>query len=529
MLTIAIIDFGSQVTQLIARRVRELGVYSEVFSVDTDFPALLAQGKKIAAFILSGGPNSVSELQNIPKVVADVLEINLKTGTPIMGICYGFQLLAHSFSSTVESDKAREYGHAQLQIVGESAITKGIWSVGQTACVWMSHSDSVVDNVPQGFNIVARSMNTQAIAFISNEERKIYGLQFHPEVSHTPEGRDILNSFLTTVGCARNWTVSSFLNTQIDDIRRTVGDGVVVAAISGGVDSSVASVLLHRAIGDQLKCVFVDTGLLRKGEVETVREFFVDKLKMSVSIVSAASLFIERLRGVVDPEEKRKIIGNTFIEVFEQEAKKLGDAQFLMQGTIYPDVIESGASGSGVKIKSHHNVGGLPENMNLSLVEPLRCLFKDEVRALGSELGLPDVILNRHPFPGPGLAVRIIGEVTEEKLQLLQEIDNIYISMLYESGLYHDIWQAFSVLIPARTVGVMGDSRTYGHVCCLRAVTSSDGMTADCFPFGEDKEKQLKFLEFLQKVSVAIVGSLPRVNRVVYDVTSKPPATIEWE
>ncbi|MDB1135622.1 glutamine-hydrolyzing GMP synthase [Candidatus Anaplasma sp. TIGMIC] len=529
MFTIAIIDFGSQVTQLIARRVRELGVYSEVFPVDTDFFALMNTGKQIAAFILSGGPDSVADLQQLPKVVTDVLDINAKLGTPVLGICYGFQLLAHNLGIRVEQGNRREFGNAQLAVVAESAITKGIWSVGGTVRVWMSHSDSVVDNMPESFRVVARSAETGAVAFISNEEKKIYGLQFHPEVSHTPDGRDILNSFLTVVGCTRDWTVKTFLHTQIDDIKNTVGGELVVAAISGGVDSSVSSVLVHKAIGDRLKCVFVDTGCLRKGEVDAVQRLFVDKLGMSVSVVMASSLFLDRLSGVVDPEEKRMIIGNTFIEVFEKEAERFGDVKFLMQGTIYPDVIESGVSGSGVKIKSHHNVGGLPDRMKMALVEPIRCLFKDEVRSLGRELGLPDVVLERHPFPGPGLAVRVIGEVTEEKLALLREVDSIYIDALFDSGLYHDIWQAFAVLMPSRTVGVMGDSRTYGYVCGLRAVTSNDGMTADSFPFGEPPEKQLKFLEFLQKVGGAIVRGVPGINRVVYDITSKPPATIEWE
>ncbi|MFV9839199.1 MAG: glutamine-hydrolyzing GMP synthase [Aaplasma endosymbiont of Hyalomma asiaticum] len=529
MFTVAIVDFGSQVTQLIARRIRELGVYSEVFTVDTDFGTLIEEGKQIQAFILSGGPNSVSDSCEIPKVIPDILDMNARHGIPVLGICYGFQILAYSFGITVNPEQAREYGDTPLEIVEESAITKGVWNIGDVVHVWMSHSDSVLDDIPSGFKVVARSAITGAVALLSNDARKIYGMQFHPEVSHTSDGKDILNSFLTMVNCTRDWSVSTFLQTQIDDIRSLVGSELAVAAISGGVDSSVASVLTHKAIGNNLKCVFVDTGCLRKGEVDTVRKLFVDKLKMSVLLVDASSLFVERLAGVVDPEEKRKVIGKTFIEIFEREARKLGDVRFLMQGTIYPDVIESGASGSGVKIKSHHNVGGLPESMNLALIEPLKYLFKDEVRALGRELEIPDEIISRHPFPGPGLAVRIIGEVTEERLDLLREIDDIYINMLRDSGLYHDIWQAFAVLVPARTVGVMGDCRTYGYVCCLRAVTSSDGMTADCFPFKESKEKQLKFLEFLQRVSGAIVGCVKGINRVAYDITSKPPATIEWE
>ncbi|QJC27849.1 glutamine-hydrolyzing GMP synthase [Anaplasma platys] len=530
MLTVAIIDFGSQVTQLIARRVRDLGVYSEVFPVDTDFPSLIEGGKKIGAFVFSGGPSSVTNLPKTPKVVEDVLKINENLGTPVLGICYGFQILAHVFNSTVESQKSCEFGHAQLEVVDESEITKSVWPVGSLVSVWMSHSDSVIDRVPLGFKVLAKSKDSGAIAFMSDESRKVYGMQFHPEVSHTPDGAKLLDSFLNIAGCTRDWTVKTFLQTQVDNVRQIVGNSLTVAAISGGVDSSVAAVLMHKAIGDNLKCVFVDTGCLRKGEVAVVQDFFVNKLGIKLALANASEMFLRRLKGVTQPEEKRKVMGNTFVEVFEAEAAKLGgDVKFLMQGTIYPDVIESGASGSGVKIKSHHNVGGLPEKMNFALVEPLRSLFKDEVRKLGEELGLPSAILKRHPFPGPGLAVRIMGEVTEEKLELLREVDSIYIDMLLEHGLYHDIWQAFAVLMSERTVGVMGDGRTYGHVCGLRAVTSMDGMTADCFPFSANADKKLRFLEFLQKVSGAIVGKLPQINRVVYDVTSKPPATIEWE
>ncbi|MCU7611120.1 glutamine-hydrolyzing GMP synthase [Anaplasma capra] len=529
MSTVAIIDFGSQVTQLIARRIRELGVYSEVFPPSTDFSSMVNCGVEISAFILSGGPGSVQQLREVPKVVSDVLELNMQRGIPILGICYGLQVLAHYFGVAVEPGKAREFGKAQLDVVGRSSITEGVWSVGSRVDVWMSHSDSIVGEAPPGFCVVARSADTSAVAYMANEERRIYCMQFHPEVAHTPGGREMLNNFLTTVGCTRDWAVGSFLRTQIDAIRATTDGGRVVAAISGGVDSSVASVLVHRAIGDRLRCVFVDTGLLRKGEADVVRSFFVSTLGMPVSVVDKSRVFMERLAGVEDPEAKRKIIGSTFIEVFEQEARSLGDIKFLMQGTIYPDVIESGVGESGVKIKSHHNVGGLPEVMKLSLVEPLRCLFKDEVRLLGRELGLPSEILDRHPFPGPGLAVRIMGEVTAERVELLREIDSIYIDMMREDGFYDHIWQAFAVLVPVRTVGVMGDSRTYGYVCALRAVTSSDGMTANCFPFGESDEQKSGFLGFLQRVSGAIVSKVQGVNRVVYDITSKPPATIEWE
>ncbi|MGN7661790.1 MAG: glutamine-hydrolyzing GMP synthase [Anaplasma sp.] len=529
MSTVAIVDFGSQVTQLIARRVRELGVYSEVFSPNADFRTMIDRGAKIDAFIFSGGPNSVGRLHEAPKVVSDVMDLNGRLHIPVLGICYGLQVLAYYLGVAVGSEQAREFGRAQLDVVADSQITKGIWKVGSKVDVWMSHSDSVVGSVPQGFNVVARSADTGVIALIDNEEKKIYGVQFHPEVAHTPDGREILNNFLTVAGCNRDWAVGSLVHARIDAIRGATGGERVVAAISGGVDSSVASVLVHRAIGDRLICVFVDTGLLRRGEADAMRSLFADEVGVPVTVVSRGDLFLKRLEGVKNPEEKRKIIGRTFIEVFEEAARGLGDVKFLMQGTIYSDVIESGVGESGAKIKSHHNVGGLPKAMNLSLLEPLRCLFKDEVRLLGKELGVPDAILGRHPFPGPGLAVRVVGEVTEERVALLREIDHIYIEMMRESGLYIHIWQAFAVLVPVHTVGVMGDDRAYGYVCALRAVTSSDGMTADCFPFGERDARKLEFLEFLQKVSSAIVSNLREVNRVVYDITSKPPATIEWE
>ena len=528
MSTIVVIDFGSQVTQLIARRIRELGVYSEVFSANVDLRSAIDL-EKIDAVILSGGPDSVASLSEIPAVLFDIMKLNKDAGIPVLGICYGMQLLARYFNITVESGSAREFGKAQLRILNSSEITRGIWDTGKIVDVWMSHSDSVVGDMPDGFKIVACSEDTEAVALFCNDAMKIYGMQFHPEVSHTSEGKELLDNFLSIAGCVRNWTMGSFMETKVSEIRDSVGGESVVAAISGGVDSTVASILLHRAIGDRLKCIFVNTGCLRKGEEDEVRNLFVKKLDIPVTFVDASNLFLGRLRGVVDPEKKREVIGNTFIEVFEKEAKKVGDAKFLMQGTIYPDVIESGGGGVGERIKSHHNVGGLPEIMNLLLVEPLRCLFKDEVRLLGKELGIPSVLLNRHPFPGPGLAVRIVGEVTEDKLALLREVDSIYIDMLRESGFYDDIWQAFAVLLPVKTVGVMGDGRTYSDVCCLRAVTSRDGMTANCYPFGEEEDKQLRFIAFLQKVGGSIIRNLPGVNRIMYDITSKPPATIEWE
>ncbi|ABD45456.1 GMP synthase (glutamine-hydrolyzing) [Ehrlichia chaffeensis str. Heartland] len=526
MSRVAIIDFGSQFTQLLARRIRELNVYSEIFPHDIAFDYI----KDSKAFILSGGPKSVLDFTGMPPIVHDIIELNKKTSVPVLGVCYGLQLLSNYFNSTIVHGCGQEFGKAILNVVKKSEMIKDVWKVGDQPYVWMSHADSVYDT-PCGFEVIACSVVNNAIAMISNEERRIYGVQFHPEVYHTPDGVKLLANFVRIAGCDNNWTVESFLDEQENLIKKQVGDKKVIAALSGGVDSSVAAALTYRAIGDQLHCIFIDNGLLRYNEAEKVRQSFVDQFQMPVTIVDRSSVFLDKLQFVTDPEQKRKIIGKTFIEVFEEEANKIGNVEFLMQGTIYPDVIESGGSvgKESVTIKSHHNVGGLPDIMKLQLVEPLKLLFKDEVRLLGKKLGISDEILMRHPFPGPGLAIRIIGEITQEKVNMLQAADEIYINLIKKYNLYDVIWQAFAVLLPVKTVGVMGDSRTYGYTCALRAVTSSDGMTAECFPFGVDLETKIIFYEFLQDVSNTIVNNVQGINRVVYDTTSKPPATIEWE
>ena len=510
---ILILDFGSQVTQLIARRIREAGVYCEIRPYST--PAIEIERLAPQGVVLSGGPASLTEAE-APRPDDGIYTL----GIPLLGICYGQQAMCAALGGAVESTAQREFGRAHLDIVEPCALFDGVWQVGAREQVWMSHGDAVAE-VPSGFRVVART-DSAPFAAIANDARHFYGIQFHPEVVHTPHGGVLLKNFARRVsGCEGMWSMASFRTSAIETIRAQVGDGRVICGLSGGVDSSVVAVLLHEAIGAQLTCVFVDTGLMRQGEAEEVTSLFRRHYNIPLVHEDARAVFLERLAGVTEPEEKRKIIGATFIDVFEQAARSAGDADFLAQGTLYPDVIESvSVSGPSAVIKSHHNVGGLPERMKLSLVEPLRMLFKDEVRVLGHTLGMPEVLTGRHPFPGPGLAIRIPGGVTEEKVAILQQADAILIEEIRNGGLYDAIWQAFAVLLPVRTVGVMGDARTYEHVCALRAVTSADGMTADFYHFD---------MSFLGGVANRIVNEVKGINRVVYDVTSKPPGTIEWE
>ena len=508
---VLILDFGSQYTQLIARRLREKNIYCEIHPFNTSIEKIKDFSPK--GIILSGGPASVYE-EGAPKVSKEVFEL----GVPVLGICYGMQLITHLFGGKVVRAEKHEYGRAELQVLDSSDLFKGL---PEKFVVWMSHADRVLE-IPEGFEPIAKTENAP-FAAVRHKEKPIYGVQFHPEVKHSQFGDKVLENFAKEIcGCEPLWTMKNFIEYEVEKIRKTVGDKNVICALSGGVDSSVVAALLHRAIGDQLYPIFVDTGLLRKGERESVERTFKEKFKMkNFKVVDASDLFLERLKGVVDPEKKRKIIGHTFIEVFEKAAKEIPNAEFLAQGTLYPDVIESvSVKGPSATIKSHHNVGGLPEKLNFKLIEPLRELFKDEVRELGRQLGLPEEIIKRQPFPGPGLAIRIIGEVKPEYLRILRDADAIVLEGIKKAGLYDKIWQSFAVFLPIRSVGVMGDERTYDYVIAIRAVESVDGMTADWV--------KLPY-ELLERISNRIINEVEGVNRVVYDITSKPPGTIEWE
>jgi GMP synthase (glutamine-hydrolysing) len=534
---VVVLDFGSQYSQLIARRVRELNVYSELLPFDTSWAEIAARKPK--AVILSGGPNSVYEAGS-PHPDPEIWT----GGIPILGICYGLHLLAHHLGGEVVSFERKEFGPAIVEVTESADATPGATPDGATAgsgvpglfagldqeqSVWMSHGDSI-QTLPDGFSPTARTSSTPYAA-VADPSRRMYGIQFHPEVVHTKHGRDILRNFVIEIAGARpNWTPAHFITANVDEIRRRVDehskatgtDGKVLCALSGGVDSAVAATLVHRAVGDRLICVHVDHGMMRKNETELLTKAF-EQLGVRVIVVNARERFLSKLEGVIDPEQKRRIIGNEFIRVFEEEAAKLGEIAFLTQGTLYPDVIESATSKdekSASKIKTHHNVGGLPEDMQFQLIEPLRYLFKDEVRAVGTELGLPDSMVQRQPFPGPGLAIRIIGEITADRLDTLRDADWIVLDEIKAAGLYHQVWQSFAILTPIRSVGVMGDGRTYGNLVAIRAVTSEDAMTADW--------AKLPY-EVLAKISSRIVNEVPGVNRVVYDISSKPPSTIEWE
>jgi GMP synthase (glutamine-hydrolysing) len=507
---ILIIDFGSQFTQLITRRVREANVFSEIHS----HKITLEEVKQFnpTGIILSGGPMSVYDSD-----APDLDEEILKIGVPVLGICYGLQIISKKLGGKVEQAKDREYGRAILNVIETSTLFADVNVQSQ---VWMSHGDFLTE-LPEGFRVIAKSDHSP-IGAAENNEKKIYGVQFHPEVIHTDEGKKIIQNFLFNIcKCKGDWTSHNFIEKSIAEIKEKVGNAKVICALSGGVDSTVAAVLVKKAIGENLICLHIDNGLMRKNESEEIKKVFDEKLNLNQIHINASEKFLTKLKNISDPEQKRKIIGNTFIEVFEEEAKKIADAKYLVQGTLYPDVIESvSVKGASATIKTHHNVGGLPEKMNLKLIEPFRALFKDEVRNVGRELNIPEEFIERHPFPGPGLAVRILGSIDIERLDILKEADDIYISAIKATGIYNKIWQAFAVLLPVQSVGVMGDARTYENVLALRAVTSVDGMTADWYNFEHN---------FLSDVSNKIINKVRGVNRVVYDISSKPPATIEWE
>lgn len=507
-----ILDFGGQYTRLIARRVREARVYSEIHPPTVSLSWISAW--RPTGIILSGGPASVYD-DGVPRADPGLLEL----GVPVLGICYGMQLIGQLAGGRVGRAGRREYGRAELEIVHPDSLFRG-FEAGSRTPVWMSHGDQLQEP-PPGFELLARTPTSPVAAFRA-ADREIYGVQFHPEVAHTPRGEEMLENFLyRACGCAGEWTPGNIVADEVEAIRRQAPEAGVICGLSGGVDSSVAAALVHRAVGERLTCIFVDTGLLRKGERESVERVFGSHLGFRLEVVDASELFLEKLDGVEDPEEKRVRIGHTFIDVFEEAARRHGEARYLVQGTTYPDVIEStSVTGPSAVIKSHHNVGGLRPDLPFELIEPLRELFKDEVRAVGRELGLPEEMVGRHPFPGPGLAVRILGPITRQRIEVLREADAVFLEEIRAAGLYDDIWQAFAVHLPVRSVGVMGDGRTYENVVALRAVTSRDGMTADWFPFPHD---------VMARISARIINEVEGVNRVVYDVSSKPPATIEWE